>query len=66
MVSGNGTLFKAGKNEEVSLLDAEQAEINTLITSSALRTDGAIQDGTCRIDDGSAQPSPGASNACLQ
>ena len=66
LVSGNGTLFKAGKDEEISLLDAEQAEINTLITSSALRTDGDIQAGTCRIDDGSAQPSPGASNTCPQ
>ena len=66
LVSGNGTLFKAGKDEEVSLLDAEQTQINTLVTSSALRTDGAVQEGTCRIDDGSAQPSPGASNACPQ
>ena len=43
LVADNGTLFKAGKDESVILLDAEQNEINSLVTSSALSRDGDSQ-----------------------
>ena len=64
LASDNGTLFKAGKDESVILLDAEQNEINTLITSSALSRDGDSQSTACRIDDGTNQSTPGSSNNC--
>ena len=64
LVADNGTLFKAGKDESVILLDAEQNEINSLITSSALSRDGDSQSAACRIDDGVNQSTPGSSNSC--
>ena len=64
LVTDNGTLFKAGKDESVILLDAEQNEINSLITSSALSRDGDSQSAACRIDDGVNQSTPGSSNSC--
>ena len=64
LVADNGTLFKASKDESVILLDAEQNEINSLITSSALSRDGDSQSAACRIDDGVNQSTPGSSNSC--
>ena len=64
LVSGNDTLFKAGKDEQVLLLDGEQNEINGLVTSSALVQDGNVSGGSCRIDDGMSSSTPGDANNC--
>ena len=64
LLSGVPTLFNAGKDEVVSLLDADQSAINSLVTSSALSIDGDSESTTCRIDDGTVTPTPGATNSC--
>ena len=58
-------LFRAADDETVSLLDDREDAINSLTTSSALSADGDPASSPCAIDEGTNQPTPGSSNACV-
>ena len=58
-------LFKAGNDEVVSLMGTNGETVNSLTTSSALSSDGEPESSACAIDEGTSNPTPGATNQCV-
>ncbi len=57
-------LFKAGRAEDVVLVDVDNEPINSLTTSTALSVDGDLTSSMCTIGQSSNTPTPGQPNAC--